>query len=259
MDSEASRPEASRPLEPGAAEPTWDSVLDGSVRFLQPAHGYRVNQDSVMLAAFAARGRPAELAVDLGAGVGVVGLVLARLGFARALALVEREPALVALARRNLEALSVPGEVFERDLAQGLPVELVNRAAIVLANPPFFTDERHQSEDPGARSARHGPLEPFLEAARVALAGERARAALAYPARALHELLEAARRARLGPRRLRLVHAFVDRPARLALVELRLGQSSALLVEPPWIEWERPGVPTPELAALSAPRAVDRT
>jgi tRNA1(Val) A37 N6-methylase TrmN6 len=254
MDSEASRPP-----EPGEAETTWDSVLDGSVRFLQPAHGYRVTQDSIMLAAFAARGRAAELAVDLGAGVGVVGLVLARLGFARTLALVEREPALAALARRNLDALSVPGEVFQRDLAQGLPIELVNRAPLVLANPPFFADERHRSADPDARSARHGPLEPFLDAARTALAGERARAALVYPARALHELLEAARRARLGARRLRLVHAFADRPARLALVELRLGRSSALTVEPPWIEWERPGVPGPELAALSAPRAVDRT
>lgn len=245
-------------------ETTWDAVLGGAVRFVQPAAGYRVNQDSILLAAFAAgkpgqRLRAAELAVDLGAGVGVVGLVLHHLGQAESLALIEREPKLVALCRENLARAGVPGRVYERDLAQGVPAELVNRADIVLANPPFFAAERHQSQHKEARGARHGSLGPFLAATRAALSGSRARAALAYPARALEDFLEAARLARLTPKRLRFVHPFLDRPARLALVELRLAKRGALDLEPPLIEWEQPGLASAELRALNAGTISDRT
>lgn len=235
------------PTRPDAVTTTWDSALDGRVRFLQPRQGYRVNQDSVLLGEFSARGRAARTAIDLGAGVGVVGLVLYHLGAARRLVLVEREPELARLAEENLRAAGAPGEVIVRDLELGLPRELVHAADLVVMNPPFFSAERHQPHDPGRRVARHGALAPFLNAARAALSGSRGRATLAYPARALDELFDAARQARLTPKRLRLVHAFVDRPARLALVELRLARAKVLEIEPPLIEWAKPGVPWREI------------
>lgn len=246
------------PSEVDAAEDaahTWDAVLDGSVRFQQPSGGYRVNQDSVLLAAFAARGRSVDEALDLGAGVGVVALVLHRLGAARRVTLIECDAALAELARENLRSMAVPGEVVVRDLELGLPEALVNRLGLVVTNPPFFAGERHTSEHPGRRTARHGELEPFLRAARAALAGSKARLVVAYPARALDELLARARAMRLVPKRLRLVHAFVERPARLALVELRLARPGGLVIEPPLVEWERPGVCSAELTAL---KAIDR-
>lgn len=253
-------PDDSSAHEQESVETTSDAVLGGAVHFVQPAAGYRVNQDSILLAAFATgwgvRSRPAELAVDLGAGVGVLGLVLHHLGQAKSLALIEREPSLVRLCRANLERAGVPGQVFEHDLSLGLPKELVNRADVVLTNPPFFAGERHQSENSEARGARHGSLAPFLVAARAALAGSRARAAVAYPARSLDALLEEARLARLTPKRLRFVHPFPGRPARLTLVELRLTKTSGLEVEPPLIEWECPGVRTAELEALIAGQSV---
>lgn len=235
--------------------PTWDAVLDGSVRFQQPRVGYRVNQDSVLLAAFAARGRSVDEALDLGAGVGVVALVLHRLAAARRVTLIECDASLAGLAAQNLLSMAVPGEVLVRDLELGLPEALANRAELVVTNPPFFAGERHTSEHPGRRTARHGELEPFLRAARAALAGSRARLVVAYPARALDELLARARAMRLVPKRLRLVHSFVERPARLALVELRLARPGGLVVEPPLVEWERAGVCSAELTAL---KAVDR-
>jgi len=229
------------------------------VRFAQPERGYRVNVDSLVLAAFAARGRRASLAVDLGAGVGVVGLLLHELGACQELALVERDAGLVALAGENLSESGVPGRAYQADLEQGLPRALEQRADLVVGNPPFFDPGGHRApSDPGRRAARQGTLAPFVRAAALALSGDKARAAFVYPARALSELFQAVSSAGLVPKRLRLVHPFVDRPARVALMEFRRARPGGLVVEPPLVEWDAPGQRSAELYAITSGEAADR-
>ena len=231
---------------------TDDALLDGKLRLFQPAEGYRVNVDALILAAFAAEPRAVRLAVDLGAGVGGVGLALHRVGAAERIALVEREGALVELARENLARAGVPGEVFRLDLArEGLPPELFERAELVVCNPPYFPDgAARRQKHPLTRASRTGKLEPFVAAAARALRGTRGRAAFAYPAPSLGELFRAAANAGLVPKRLRLVHARADAPARLALVELRRAKPGGLVVEAPLIEWAAPAIRTPALDAI---------
>ena len=94
-----------------AGEPqatTIDSLYGGEVSLRQPAHGYRVNIDALIVAAFAAQGRPAEFAIDLGAGVGSISLGLHHLKAAARFALVEREASLLALAEENARAANMP-------------------------------------------------------------------------------------------------------------------------------------------------------
>ena len=135
------------PQVPSAALPlTEDSLLGGRLRFQQPRTGYRVNIDSVLLAAFASRGRRAALAVDLGAGVGLVGLLLSHFQAARELCLVEREASLAQVALDNLQLAGAPGRVLTADVAD-LPKlhELRQCSELVACNPPFFVHARHRS------------------------------------------------------------------------------------------------------------------
>ena len=233
-----------------------DTLLQGGLRLRQAPDGYRVNIDALLLAAFASAGRRAELAVDLGSGVGTIGLVLGRAGAARRLALVEREPELVALARENLEALGMPGSVYTADLGkQGLPRALVQRAELVVANPPFFAaGTGRPRKDERQRRARTGELEPFVRASARALVGAKARAAFVYPAPALSALLAAAADCGLVPKRLRFVHARRDAPARVVLAELRLAKPGGLVIEPPLVEWQSAGKRSSELAEIVAGR-----
>jgi tRNA1Val (adenine37-N6)-methyltransferase len=237
-------------------ETTEDALLDGKLRLRQPADGYRVNVDALLLAAFAAAGPVAKLAVDLGAGVGSVGLVLHSVGAALRLTLVEREADLVELARENLERAKAPGEVVRLDLGTDrLPVSLRERADLVVSNPPFFTDgSARRQKHPQTARARLGSLEPFVVAAARALRGTRGRAAFAYPARSMSELFAAATQAGLVPKRLRLVHARPGDPARLALVELRRARPGGLVVEPPLFEWAGARARSEELADIVAGR-----
>lgn len=240
---------------------TTDVLLGGALTLLQPRDGYRVNADAFLLAAFASSGRRPKLTADLGAGVGSIALALHVTGYARELALVEREVTLIELAQRNLAASGADGTTHSTDLAaDGLPRALVQRADLVVSNPPFFQPGAGRAQaHPRARAARSGELEPFLKAAARALAGPRARACFVYPARSLTELLVAAQGAGLVPKRLRLVHATADVPARIALVELRLAKPGGLVVEPPLVEWTRPGVRTTELRDVVAGRFAQRS
>ncbi|HEY0465824.1 MAG TPA: hypothetical protein VGC79_16540, partial [Polyangiaceae bacterium] len=91
---------------------TTDTLYDGAVMLRQPARGYRVNVDALLLASFAAHGRRADLALDLGAGVGSVALGLHHLGAAARFALVEREAPLIALADENARSAGLNSQSF---------------------------------------------------------------------------------------------------------------------------------------------------
>lgn len=219
---------------------TTDALLEGAVTLRQPRTGYRVNVDSLLLAAFAAQGRTARVAVDLGAGAGAVGLVLHAVRAARSVVLVDNDPELVTLALENLAQNGAPGSVVSWDVASAPPPrELVQGAELVASNPPFFPPASGTpTADGNKRRARSGHLEPFVRAAQALLAGPRARAAFCYPAAGLTDLFAAARVSGLVPKRLRLVHPRASAPARLALVELRIAKPGGLVVEPALIEWE---------------------
>jgi tRNA1Val (adenine37-N6)-methyltransferase len=233
-----------------ATQPVRDALFSGEVLLWQPARGYRVNVDSLLLADFAAARRPeARHVFDLGAGVGAVTLAYAHLASVKTCTLIEREQALAALAERNLDLAHVRGRVLPLDLTQALPDALRGLADIVVSNPPFFPRGTSSPPD-GVRSrARSGALEPFLRAAAMVM-GRRAYAFFAYPSPALSEIMAAARTNGRVAKRLRLVHAFRTTPARLALLELRRAKPGGLVIEPPIVEWAEQGVRSQELDAL---------
>jgi FkbM family methyltransferase len=135
-------------LKEAAAAPaglTDDAFLGGSLRVLQPKDGYRAGIDAVLLAAAApVRASRKQRVLDIGAGVGVVGLAVARRMPRAEVTLVERESALCDLARANIERNGLDGRVrvVQADVSRRLDdlPELrpdAERFDHVLANPPY--------------------------------------------------------------------------------------------------------------------------
>ena len=230
---------------------TTDSLYGGEVHLRQPARGYRVNVDSLILAAFAAQGRHADFALDLGAGVGSVALGLHHLEAASRFGLVEREAPLLALAEENARVAQMESQAWCCDLSSGLPEELRQSADLVVSNPPFF-DPANSRQGPHAAKtrARFGDLSPFIDAAASAVSGTRTRVVFVYPARELSRFMACAERARLVPKRLRLVHADAGSPARVALIELRRAKPGGLVILPALLEWAAKGVRSSELTQI---------
>lgn len=127
---------------------TDDAFLGGDLRILQPKEGYRAGIDAVLLAAAApTRTSRKERVLDIGAGVGVVGLAIARRAPRADVTLVEREASLCELALANIERNGLDGRVrvLQADVSRRLDdlPELRPDAESfdhVLANPPYNAD-----------------------------------------------------------------------------------------------------------------------
>lgn len=116
------------------------------MRIEQPARGYRVAIDPVLLAA-AAPAVPGDRVLDAGAGTGAVSLCLrARVPGLRIVAL-ERDPERFRLLRRNIAANGAEDEIeaVAADLLSP-PAALRTRAFdLVVTNPPFTASDRGTS------------------------------------------------------------------------------------------------------------------
>lgn len=132
---------------PGARE---DRLLDGRVRLMQPAAGYRAATDPVLLAA-AVPARPGESVLDLGCGAGAASLCLDARVPGLALTGLEIAPEALALARRNAALNGAALRLIEGDVAappRALRAESFDHAML---NPPFHAADRAAPSPDAAR------------------------------------------------------------------------------------------------------------
>jgi tRNA1Val (adenine37-N6)-methyltransferase len=231
---------------------TRDPILRGRLLLWQPRTGYRFSVDPLLLADFALA-PPLGKLCDIGAGVGIVGLLLGR-GDPRAqVTLVELQPRLAELCRKNAaendlhaRCTVVEGDVLSPQLRKLLPGAGFD---LVVSCPPYYPVGKGgvnpDGEEAIARHELHLPLPDLVRAARR-LIGFRGRVALVYPSPRLPQLLSSLLAEGLTPTRLRLVHAHAGEPAQRALVEGRKGARGGLFIEPPLFLRERDGSYTEE-------------
>lgn len=197
-----------------------DRVLDGRLRLLQPRKGHRAGSDAILLAAALPQlGQSALL--DMGAGVGTVGLAAALMQPELRVTLLERDPDLVTLAARNAMLNDIAGRVT------AVAGDVTARAAIlselglapasfdaVAMNPPFYSPGGSRASPIPNRKAAHvaeGALAPWLRTARRLLRPG-GHLALIHRVEALPEVL-AGLETGFGAVAVRPVHAFADKPA----------------------------------------------
>ena len=221
---------------------TEDAFLGGALRIRQPAHGYRAGLDAILLAAAcpAERGR-AERCLDCGAGVGVVGLAVARRVDDIDVALIERDPVLASLARENVVANKLGGRVrvIERDLTAPLMqmpelASETNTYDHVLANPPYHTHGAATRAPDALKDVSHAMLAgEFEHWARFAAAMTRDRGTFTviHRADALDEILAGLRR-RFGAIRIVPLHPRDGVAASRVLVQATKASRAALEILP---------------------------
>jgi tRNA1(Val) A37 N6-methylase TrmN6 len=237
---------------------TEDAVLGGRLRLRQPRRGHRVGHDAILLAA-ATAARAGDHLVDLGAGVGAAGLaVAARVPDAR-VTLVERDPALAALAAgnaaRNGFADRVRAVVLDvtaaapHFTAAGLAAGSANR---VLMNPPFNDPLRHRASPDRGRSDAHvaapAALAQWVRAAARLLASGGVLTAM-WRADGLPELL-AALEGDFGGVAVLPVHPRPHAPAIRVIVHAVKGSRARLRLLPGLVMAEADGAPAAAAEAV---------
>ncbi|HXN13007.1 MAG TPA: methyltransferase [Candidatus Acidoferrales bacterium] len=233
---------------------TRDTILDGSITLIQPRHGYRFSVEAILLGRFA-RASTRDRVLELGAGCGVVSIMIAALHRPREVVALEIQPQLVEMIARNAEINGLESmHAVCADLRQK-KMKGVESASfdLVVANPPYrAVAAGRENPDRGRRVARGESaalLADFVAAARH-YARTGGRVAFVFTARRSAELISAMRSKQLEPKRIRFVHPQIARPASVILIEARVGGGIEVAIEPPLILYERPGIYAPEARAL---------
>jgi tRNA1Val (adenine37-N6)-methyltransferase len=139
-------------------------LLDGSLLIEQPAHGYRVGFDPLLLSAFAPQMSEGAKVMDLGCGVGAVFLSLALRQPGLSITAVDRETEFCSLARANVHLNNLSDvTVVEDDIRQAASSFAKTDFDLVLANPPFYPKGSGRLSTDQKRAAAHHELHGGLE------------------------------------------------------------------------------------------------
>jgi tRNA1(Val) A37 N6-methylase TrmN6 len=219
-----------------------DRWLGGRLLLIQPKRGHRVGTDAALLVA-GADARQGRI-VDVGAGVGAVGLALAQRNPLAAVDLVELDPEVAALAESNaarngLEARTRVLRLDALNSRERREAGLAESANCVVTNPPFF-DAHAVRVSPDAGKARAHVLAAGAEAsatladwiqACLAMLAPGGRFVMIHRPGALSAIL-AAIGSRLGALALLPVHPTIGASAHRLLVSGVKGSKAPLRLAP---------------------------
>jgi tRNA1(Val) A37 N6-methylase TrmN6 len=227
-----------------AAGTSEDLLLGGRLRLRQPATGYRVAIDPVLLAAAVPAG-PADAVLDVGSGVGAASLCLAARVPGCRVTGVEMQRDLVRLAGDNivLNGLSARLSVMRGDLLDLPPRLAPGTFDHVMANPPFLAAGSATSPGEPGKAAATVEGEANLAAwVRVALAMVRAKGSLTFIHRADRlEALLALLAGRAGEIALYPLWPGAGKPAKRIIIRARKGIASPTRLLPGMIVHEADG------------------
>jgi tRNA1(Val) A37 N6-methylase TrmN6 len=239
-------------------ELTEDAFLGGQLRIKQLKSGHRAGHDAVLLAA-ATAARSGDRVADLGAGVGVAGLAVAKRVTGIDLVLVEIDAALAGLARANAEANAIQADVIVLDVeadagafaASGLDPDSVDA---VLMNPPFNDPARHRASPDTARGNAHmasaTTLLKWVHAARRILKSKGA-LTLIWRADGIAEVLAAVDHG-FGSLQVLPVHGDTRQPANRVLVRAVKGGRAPTQILSALLLNDAPGVPNKRVEEVLA-------
>jgi tRNA1Val (adenine37-N6)-methyltransferase len=233
----------------GPEDVTYDTLLRGKVKLIQPSRGFRSSLDPVLLAAFARP--PFGRFLDIGCGTGALSFLLLAADSAATGTGVEIQPRLADLARRGIaengfEARFALFVGDARTLGRSLPA---GSCDLVATNPPFRPIGTGVLPAEYERSlANHEvalKLADWLDLGVHALAPA-GRLVAIFPANRTTELVGAMRARGLLPARMRAVQAQASDPPKRILVEARRASAAggALVpvpdpvIEPPLVVHE---------------------
>lgn len=222
-----------------------DAFLNGKLKLLQPAFGYKAGVDAVLLASTVALEPNKEADVlDCGAGIGAVGLCVAVRCPQAQITLLEREDVLCTLAQKNIlrNSLEKRVRVVKGDLTvspenEDFPPLRAESFDYVLANPPYHkygqsTQSKNKLKDV-ANTMSGESLELWVKfAARIIRPG--GRYTIIHKASEISDL-PGLLKGKFGSIRIQPIYSNIDEPAIRTIVDGRKGNKGELQILPPLI------------------------
>ena len=203
----------------------------------QPQSGYCYNSDSIFLYDFINFFKPKGKVLDVGAGCGVVGLLVARDNKKVTLEAVEKQAAFREYAKVNARVNNIELRLHAGDF---LELDNSEKYDYIISNPPFYPEGVKKSENEMLFHARYNvnlPLEPFFKKVSQLLKPH-SHFIFCYDATQFALICELLAKVKMRVVDVQFVHPKSDRNASLVMVHARNGSKSMLKVWPPFISFE---------------------
>ena len=228
-----------------------DDLQRNGYRIIQKKKGFCFGMDAVLLSGFA-QVKEGEVAVDLGTGTGIIPILLEAKTKGKHFTGLEIQEEVAEMAGRSVRLNQLENRV---DIVRGDSKEasrLFGKASfdVVTSNPPYMNDN-HGLKNPELPKAiaRHEVFCTLDDVCREAslLLKSGGRFYMVHRPHRLAEIITALKTYKLEPKRMKLVHPFVDKEANMVLIEAVRGGRSMMKVEAPIIVYREPGVYTREI------------
>lgn len=233
-------------------ETTLDGIRD--IKLYQNKKGYRFSVDALLLYSFV-NVKNAGNIIDLGAGSGVIGLLLAKKYTGSKVLLLELQESLFRLAERNIDINNLQENVHAilsdiNDIRQVLAPQSYD---IIVCNPPFRKPESGRisagEEKAIARHEMRLKLADLADAASYLLKPRGRFFMIFHPERIL-EVADTLRLKRLEPKRIRFVHNDAGAESRIVMIEAVKGGRPGLKIDNPLYIYNKNGSYTAEVQKI---------
>ena len=225
-----------------------DRLWPGGFTFTFDSESVKPSTDSFLLGAFSTL-RRGERVCDLGAGIGLLGLLLMAREPSLSVTNIELHEEACALARRNAEANGLDTATLCADLRDDKAMPSAGSFDLVITNPPYFAPNsglQAEGSRGEARCEQTATLEDVVRCgARLLRSG--GRLAMVYRTERLAELLQTVQRCHLEPKRLRFIQHRVDTAPSLLLLECRKDGRPGLTAEPVLLMYREDGSESDDL------------
>jgi len=203
----------------------------------QPQTGYSYNSDSLFLHDFINSFHPKGRVLDVGAGCGIVGLLVARDNVKVKLEAVEKQEVFIPYAKKNALNNEIEYKLHESDFME-LNEDV--KYDYIISNPPYYPEGTKKSEDKILINARYSsnlPLDDFFRKV-SRLLKPHSHFVFCYDPVVFGDICIALDRVKMRAVDVRFVHSKTSKTASLVMIHARNGSKSMMKILPPLFTFE---------------------
>ena len=232
-------------------EERLDDLQINGYELIQHPGKFCFGMDAVLLANFA-RVKKNECALDLGTGTGIIPILLTAKTEGKSFTGLEIQEESADMARRSVvyNHLEEKVSIVTGDIKEAAGIFGPASFDVITTNPPYMIGHHGIENLSDAKAiARHEVLcdlnDILRESARILK--PRGRFYMVHRPFRLAEILSKMVQIGIEPKRMRMVHPFVDKEPNMVLIEGMRGANSRMRIEPPLIVYKEQGVYSEEL------------
>ena len=235
-------------LKPG--ERTDDLQRNG-YQIIQSKGRFCFGMDAVLLSGFA-KAKPTETVIDLGTGTGIIPILMVGKNKGKHFTGLEIQEESADMARRSvaLNHLEEKIDIVTGDIKDASKLFGASSFDIVTSNPPYMIYQHGLKNESDAKTIARHEVKCTLEdiiAQSAKLLKPKGRLFLVHRPFRLVEIFCLMHQYGIEPKRMQLVHPFVNQEPNMVLIEGLRGGNPRLTVEKPLIVYESEGTYMPEI------------